>query len=126
MSEQADRVLTTGPAAPPRQAGQNAPTDTERVARAHLCARVRKRAELPPVSVKDVYGHPTTRDLATEFGDAAPPLTLVASTSQALTADEPHATWGAIPARGMRESALSGPVNRDVNDNRDAALVGGR
>ncbi len=31
---------------------------------AHFCARVRKRAELPPVSMKDVYRHPTIRGLA--------------------------------------------------------------
>ncbi|MFC4529914.1 Pls/PosA family non-ribosomal peptide synthetase [Sphaerisporangium dianthi] len=29
-----------------------------------FCARVRERADLPPVSIKDVYLHPTVRDLA--------------------------------------------------------------
>src|SRR3712207_6537588 len=32
---------------------------------ARFCARVRKRADLPAVSIKDVYQHPTVRDLAT-------------------------------------------------------------
>ncbi|MGY1603683.1 Pls/PosA family non-ribosomal peptide synthetase [Geodermatophilus sp. SYSU D00815] len=32
---------------------------------AHVCARVRERPELPAVSIKDVYQHPTVRDLAT-------------------------------------------------------------
>ena len=32
---------------------------------AQFCARVRKRADLPDVSMKDVYQHPTIRDLAT-------------------------------------------------------------
>ncbi len=31
---------------------------------AHFCARARERAESPPVSVKDVYLHPTIRSLA--------------------------------------------------------------
>jgi non-ribosomal peptide synthetase-like protein len=32
---------------------------------AQFCARVRKRADLPSVSMKDVYAHPTVRSLAT-------------------------------------------------------------
>ena len=32
---------------------------------ARFCARVRKRADLPPVSMQDVYQHPTIRSLAT-------------------------------------------------------------
>ena len=32
---------------------------------AQFCARVRKRPELPSVSMKDVYRHPTIRGLAT-------------------------------------------------------------
>src|SRR6266550_1153204 len=31
---------------------------------AHFCARVRKRGDLPAVSMKDVYAHPTIRSLA--------------------------------------------------------------
>ncbi|WP_407699946.1 Pls/PosA family non-ribosomal peptide synthetase [Streptomyces liliiviolaceus] len=31
---------------------------------AHFCARVRKHPDLPAVSMRDVYGHPTIRDLA--------------------------------------------------------------
>ncbi|MEU6847164.1 Pls/PosA family non-ribosomal peptide synthetase [Streptomyces sp. NPDC046716] len=38
---------------------------------AHFCARVRKRADLPSVSMRDVYGHPTIRSLAAAL-DAAP------------------------------------------------------
>jgi non-ribosomal peptide synthetase-like protein len=37
---------------------------------AHFCARVRKRAELPPVSMKDVYRHPTIRGLALALAPA--------------------------------------------------------
>ncbi len=39
---------------------------------AHFCARVRKRGDLPPVSMKDVYQHPTIRSLAAALADAAP------------------------------------------------------
>ncbi|GGN79292.1 hypothetical protein GCM10011579_063560 [Streptomyces albiflavescens] len=39
---------------------------------AQFCARVRKRADLPTVSMKDIYRHPTIRSLATALGDAVP------------------------------------------------------
>ena len=39
---------------------------------ARFCARVRKRDDLPSVSIKDVYGHPTVGDLAAVFAPAAP------------------------------------------------------
>ncbi len=39
---------------------------------AQFCARVRKRADLPSVSMKDIYRHPTIRSLATALADAAP------------------------------------------------------
>src|SRR6266550_9343472 len=39
---------------------------------AHFCARVRKRGNLPSVSMKDVYGHPTIRKLAEALADAVP------------------------------------------------------
>src|SRR6266567_7250748 len=39
---------------------------------AHFCARVRKRGNLPPVSMRDVYRHPTIRSLAAALADVAP------------------------------------------------------
>jgi non-ribosomal peptide synthetase-like protein len=39
---------------------------------ARFCARIRKRADLPAVSMRDVYRHPTIRSLATAIGRAAP------------------------------------------------------
>src|SRR5215203_5044985 len=39
---------------------------------ARFCARVRKRPELPAVSIKDIYQHPTIKRLATAFADPAP------------------------------------------------------
>ena len=40
---------------------------------AHFCARVRKQADLPSVSMKDVYRHPTIRGLVATLADAVPP-----------------------------------------------------
>ncbi|KAA6215208.1 peptide synthetase [Streptomyces albofaciens JCM 4342] len=39
---------------------------------AHFCARVRKRADLPSVSMKDIYRYPTISALATALAEAAP------------------------------------------------------
>jgi non-ribosomal peptide synthetase-like protein len=39
---------------------------------ARFCARVRKRPDLPAVSIKDIYQHPTIESLATAFADATP------------------------------------------------------
>ena len=39
---------------------------------ARFCARVRKRPDLPSVSIKDIYQHPTIRSLATALTDAVP------------------------------------------------------
>jgi non-ribosomal peptide synthetase-like protein len=39
---------------------------------AQFCARVRKQADLPPVSMTEVYLHPTIRSLATALADQAP------------------------------------------------------
>ncbi len=39
---------------------------------AQFCARVRRRADLPSVSMRDVYLHPTVRSLAAFLGEAVP------------------------------------------------------
>ena len=39
---------------------------------ARVCARVRKRGDLPPMSIKDVYQHPTIRELSAALEDGAP------------------------------------------------------
>src|SRR3989475_3170300 len=39
---------------------------------AHFCARVRKRGNLPSVSMKDVYAHPTIGSLAAALAHVAP------------------------------------------------------
>jgi non-ribosomal peptide synthetase-like protein len=40
---------------------------------AHFCARVRKRGDLPSVSMRDVYAHPTIRSLAAALAEVALP-----------------------------------------------------
>lgn len=39
---------------------------------AHFCARLRKRGDLPSVSMKDIYAHPTISRLAAALADAEP------------------------------------------------------
>ncbi|MEU0370178.1 Pls/PosA family non-ribosomal peptide synthetase [Streptomyces sp. NPDC006283] len=50
---------------------------------AHFCAKVRKRADLPSVSMKDVYRHPTIRALATALADPTPAPPVEAHAPQA-------------------------------------------
>src|SRR6266516_4394407 len=52
---------------------------------ARFCARVRKRGDLPSVSMKDVYAHPTIRSLAAAALDLAP----ASATPRAAAALEP-------------------------------------
>lgn len=39
---------------------------------AHFCARVRKRGDLPPVSMRDIYRYPTIRSLSAALAESAP------------------------------------------------------
>ncbi|MEV6983052.1 Pls/PosA family non-ribosomal peptide synthetase [Sphaerisporangium sp. NPDC051017] len=61
---------------------------------ARFCARVREEGGLPPVSMKDVYLHPTVRDLAAALTEAAP-------TTEPTTepAPEPPVAPQAVPRR---------------------------
>ncbi len=59
---------------------------------AHFCARVRKRADLPSVSMKDIYRNPTIRGLAAALADAsaAPADSPVPAPVEVAT---PASTW---------------------------------
>ncbi|HEX2289690.1 MAG TPA: Pls/PosA family non-ribosomal peptide synthetase, partial [Pseudonocardiaceae bacterium] len=57
---------------------------------AQFCARVRKHTDLPPISMKDVYLHPTIRNLAAFLGDALPAGT--GPQVEAVPAVEPAST----------------------------------
>ncbi|WP_306482671.1 Pls/PosA family non-ribosomal peptide synthetase [Streptomyces sp. AS02] len=78
---------------------------------AHFCARVRKRADLPSVSMKDVYRHPTIRSLATALADA-PPVHRAEPVGGAPAAEAfappPPAPVPARSSAGMRRYVLCG------------------
>src|SRR5438552_13403886 len=67
---------------------------------AHFCARVRKRGDLPSVSMKDVYAHPTIRSLAEALVDTVPmaakPPLLAASETPTPTSAREYVVCGAL------------------------------
>jgi non-ribosomal peptide synthetase-like protein len=65
---------------------------------AHFCARVRERAEAPPLSVKDVYLHPTIRSLAAAVTE--PPLVPGSPASPPGSGDAPRAGTARYAACG--------------------------
>ena len=54
---------------------------------ARFCARARKRADLPSVSMQDVYLHPTIRSLATALADPQDPTRARASLAAGCSGD---------------------------------------
>ncbi|UXY23933.1 phosphopantetheine-binding protein [Streptomyces cynarae] len=75
---------------------------------AHFCARLRKRADLPSVSMKEIYQHPTIRSLAAAVPDTAPTRTAPAFTQ--APGREPQTATGAPPGdtAGTTEYVLCG------------------
>jgi non-ribosomal peptide synthetase-like protein len=77
---------------------------------ARFCARVRKRPDLPAVSIKDIYQYPTIESLATALADAAP----VVAESPAATSVEvttPAASSVQVPKRaGTAQVVLCGAL----------------
>jgi non-ribosomal peptide synthetase-like protein len=69
---------------------------------AHFCARVRKRGDLPSVSMKDVYAHPTIRSLAAALALVAPrpaqPPVLAAIEAATPTSAREYIVCGALQA----------------------------
>ena len=66
---------------------------TDSMMMAHFCARARKRADLPSVSMREVYRHPTIRSLAMALDAAAPepiPAPVPAPTEVATPAGTPQ------------------------------------
>ncbi|MER6031487.1 Pls/PosA family non-ribosomal peptide synthetase [Streptomyces sp. NPDC001851] len=71
---------------------------------AQFCARIRKRADLPSPSMKDIYRHPTIRSLTAALGEAVPAApaeaaTVGAAPVQAATAPAAPAT---VPSPGRK------------------------
>ena len=66
---------------------------------AQFCARVRKRGNLPSVSMKDIYAHPTISALARAVADRAPPVaTHVTVEPPQRTSALEHLICGALQA----------------------------
>ncbi|WP_448619121.1 Pls/PosA family non-ribosomal peptide synthetase [Geodermatophilus sp. URMC 65] len=59
---------------------------------ARFCARVRKRPDLPSVSMRDVYAHPSVRSLAAAFGAPPPAPAQAPSPAAAPVAAAPAST----------------------------------
>jgi acyl carrier protein len=77
---------------------------------ARFCARVRKRPDLPSVSIKDIYQHPTIKSLAAAFTDASPVLVETPAPSSVEVASV-TATSVEVPKRaGTLQVALCGAL----------------
>ena len=75
---------------------------------ARFCARLRQHPELPPVSMKDVYLHPTVRQLAAVAATAPAPDAVRPDTDAATRAPDRH---GGVPALRTVPAAASWPVS---------------
>jgi hypothetical protein len=64
---------------------------------AHFCARVRKRADLPSVSIREIYRHPTIQSLAQALGGGPAPAP--ASPSSRSAARTTSSAWAAPRCR---------------------------
>lgn len=76
---------------------------------AGFCARVRKRADLPPVSMKDVYRHPTVNSLASALTRAAPEASAPTRTAPAASGPVPAqpSVRPAVPASAPAPASAS-------------------
>ena len=74
---------------------------------ARFCAKVRKRDDLPSVSIKNVYAHPTVGELAAAFAppsvEAAAPAAPVPAPVAVPTPDPTHATAAVPPLAAEAE-----------------------
>ncbi|WP_433556420.1 Pls/PosA family non-ribosomal peptide synthetase [Pseudonocardia xinjiangensis] len=68
---------------------------------ARFCARLRKRPDLPSVSMKDVYRYPTISSLAAAFAEAAP----VAPAGTAVVAEPPTVRIRSVDPAGTEPAA---------------------
>ncbi|GAA1010262.1 Pls/PosA family non-ribosomal peptide synthetase [Streptomyces thermogriseus] len=89
---------------------------------ARFCARVRKRADLPSVSMKDVYRHPTVESLAAALtgpGATAPaPAPPTAATGAATTDGTPvtSASTATVPPSGAPAPASAADAFRAADE----------
>jgi non-ribosomal peptide synthetase-like protein len=76
---------------------------------ARFCARVRKRADVPPVSMRDIYRHPTISSLATALAPAAAADAAPTPVESSVPASDPASAGGAAPA-GTLQYVLCGTL----------------
>jgi non-ribosomal peptide synthetase-like protein len=76
---------------------------------AQFCARVRKRGDLPAVSMKEVYAHPTIRGLAEALTEAAEATPTADAAPAAASAPYASPAKGSAPA-GALSYVLSGAL----------------
>ncbi|MBA2950583.1 Pls/PosA family non-ribosomal peptide synthetase [Streptomyces himalayensis] len=93
---------------------------------AQFCARVRKRADLPSVSMKDVYRHPTVNSLADALtGPAAaamaPVATATAPTTATSTAPAPMPVQQSVPASASSSASAPAPAPAPVSTAAEAS-----
>jgi len=74
---------------------------------AQFCARIRKRPDLPSVSMKDIYRHPTIRSLAAALADTVP---APANTSLPMSASAPTTSPSPITAARTLNYVLCGTL----------------
>ena len=72
---------------------------------AKFCARVRKRGDLPPVSMKDIYRHPRSRAWRRRSRTAAPPAQAAPRPAGASDPAGRRRCWRRRPARGSTSCA---------------------
>ena len=70
---------------------------------AQFCARVRKRADLPAVSMKDIYQHPTISSLAAALTDTAPAPVV---TAQPISAARSSGISGSIATQACSWTSI--------------------
>ncbi|MFD1531720.1 Pls/PosA family non-ribosomal peptide synthetase [Pseudonocardia aurantiaca] len=74
-----------------------------------FCARLRKREDLPSISIKDVYQHPTIRGLAIAFTDQAPTAPVGSSAPASTSSPVPPKPEARRPA-STREYLFCGAL----------------
>ena len=76
---------------------------------AQFCARVRKRSDLPSVSMKDIYQHPTIKDLAAAFVESGPAL--LPETQPARDLEEPSSSESPVPYTVQKAAEAARPAS---------------
>jgi hypothetical protein len=98
---------------------------------AKFCARVRKRGNLPSVSMQDIYAHPTIRSLTAALADAAPkpaqPPVSAAVEAATPTSTREYLLCGALQALSLLPTRIlpSSPLRRATIGSRRARVLSG-